>query len=154
MRISDWSSDVCSSDLLRCYDAANSLRSVEEALLATAREQAPGTAESLQAGNRAYGNVSVLEDAVLKALNGADGPGIFTPAQLGQAARANAKKFGGKKAAARGEIPFSELQSNAQAVLPSTVPNSGTTDRAIAARSEEHTSELQSLMRISSAVFC
>src|SRR3546814_13070720 len=88
MRISDWSSDVCSSDL-----------------------------------NRAYGNVSVLEDAVLKALNGADGPGIFTPAQLGQAARANAKKFGGKKAAARGEIPFSELQSNAQAVLPSTVPN-------------------------------
>src|SRR3546814_7054660 len=98
MRISDWSSDVCSSDL-----------------------------------NRAYGNVSVLEDAVLKALNGADGPGIFTPAQLGQAARANATKFGGKKAAARGEIPFSELQSNAQAVLPSTVPNSGTTYRAIAA---------------------
>src|SRR3546814_9107728 len=119
MRISDLGSDVCSSDL--------------DALLATAREQAPGTAEALQAGNRAYGNVSVLEDAVLKALNGADGPGIFTPAQLGQAARANAKKFGGKKAAARGEIPFSELQSNAQAVLPSTVPNSGTTDRAIAA---------------------
>src|SRR3546814_17819054 len=83
-------------DSLRGYDAANSLRSVEEALLATAREQAPGTAEALQAGNRAYGNVSVLEDAVLKALNGADGPGIFTPAQLGQAARANAKKFGGR----------------------------------------------------------
>src|SRR3546814_14259878 len=109
MRISDWSSDVCSSDLrkdakglirkdsLRGYDAANSLRSVEEALLATAREQAPGTAEALQAGNRAYGNVSVLEDAVLKALNGADGPGIFTPAQLGQAARANAKKFGDRQ---------------------------------------------------------
>src|SRR3546814_13073685 len=57
----------------------------------------------------------------------------YTTLFRSQAARANAKKFGGKKAAARGEIPFSELQSNAQAVLPSTVPNSGTTDRAIAA---------------------
>src|SRR3546814_7944725 len=32
-------------DSLRGYDAANSLRSVEEALLATAREQAPGRSE-------------------------------------------------------------------------------------------------------------
>src|SRR3546814_14934645 len=118
MRISDWSSDVCSSDLrkdakglirkdsLRGYDAANSLRSVEEALLATASEQAPGTAEALQAGNRAYGNVSVLEDAVLKALNGTDGPGIFTPAHLGPAARTSAQKSGGKKGVSAGEVSF------------------------------------------------
>ena len=119
-------------DGLRGNDAAASLRSVEEALTGLAREQAPGVTDALAAGNKAYGNLSVLEDAVLKALNGSDGPGVFTPAQLGQASRANTKKFAGKRAAARGDMPFAELQENAQAVLPSTVPNSGTTDRALA----------------------
>src|SRR3546814_4120563 len=38
--------------------------------------------------------------------------------------------------------------------LPGSVPGSPRHRRTLAARSEEHTSELQSLMRISYAVFC
>lgn len=114
-------------DPLRGHDAADALGIVEDTLNNLAREQAPGVREGLAAGNRAYGNLSTLEDAVNASLNQ---EGVFTPAQLGMAARSNTKRFAGKKAAARGDIPFAELQRYAQDVLPSTIPDSGTAGRA------------------------
>src|SRR3546814_2532017 len=98
MRISDWSSDVCSSDLASGGDRAIVAREIEKiALFLDAGADRPGE----------------IDDAALDAI-GAD---------LGDAemSRAIAAAVGGDTAAIR---------------------------------SEEHTSELQSLMRISYAVFC
>src|SRR3546814_4879633 len=103
MRISDWSSDVCSSDLL-----------------------------------------------VTTALVLPDGDGM----QLAHAVR---------EAAAQRYVPVIVVSGDAQSRLESRSFTDDVTDyfdkshghRALAAfRSEEHTSELQSLMRISYAVFC
>ena len=102
---------------------------VEDALMGLAERQAPGTKQALSDANRAYRNLSILEDATLAADNVG---GRFTPAQLGRAQINNTKRFGGKRAAASGDMPFRELQSAGQDVLPSTTPNSGTTDRALA----------------------
>src|SRR3546814_6674981 len=96
MRISDWSSDVCSSDLAR--------RQTDE----DTRE-----AERLAELRRAY--------------NAANGIVEEAPAEATEAVRK----------AVRGHSRATEAQP-----LP------------VVDRSEEHTSELQSLMRISYAVFC
>src|SRR3546814_7536266 len=47
-----------------------------------------------------------------------------------------------------------KVMPSAAIVLPSIDPPQAATTRAAIDRSEEHTSELQSLMRISYAVFC
>src|SRR3546814_1223339 len=98
MRISDWSSDVCSSDLPQVR----------------AREWVSGLLDE-------FGGASAMDfvDNVKVDLF-PDEVYVFTP---------------------RGEIR--QLQRGATPV-----------DFAYAVRSEEHTSELQSLMRISYAVFC
>src|SRR3546814_9501410 len=114
MRISDWSSDVCSSDLVVAAGAAQS----------TADD-----AVQLALGNdgRAFCSRGAGENSVRCGANtkedvtAANGIGIGTDAQ----------------ALADGGIAVGH---NATAVQ--------------ANRSEEHTSELQSLMRISYAVFC
>src|SRR3546814_1341718 len=103
MRISDWSSDVCSSDLrlwkVRC----------RRAILATGAFERP------------------------IAFSGNDIPGVM----LASAAQTYALRYG---------------------VLPGkrivVAANNDSGYEAAFARSEEHTSELQSLMRISYAVFC
>src|SRR3546814_9181689 len=103
MRISDWSSDVCSSDLVRKAQVA--VRKVE-----TQAKQAAVAVEKKIA--------AVSEPMIAAAVN-------ITPSPLSRAFLATSA---GKKEVA--EHP------------------------EIIARSEEHTSELQSLMRISYAVFC
>src|SRR3546814_9402319 len=104
MRISDWSSDVCSSDLgggVDQHDAAVGGGGGEHAFLG----EGDGAIEELLAA-----------DALLHAV-AAQQPGRRGPAEQ----------------AARGRHPHPVLGVH---------------------RSEEHTSELQSLMRISYAVFC
>lgn len=113
--------------------AAQATRNVENSLLDLVERQAPGTVPALHAANNTYRNVSMLEDASLAARNSQAGSGIFTPAQLGTAMKSNTRHYGGKKAAARGDMPFNQLQQYGQEVLPSTVPNSGTADRGLAA---------------------
>src|SRR3546814_10617057 len=98
MRISDWSSDVCSSDLAHAFGLARQLRAH---LVAQARGQF-GRDRQL-AG--AAGHAHRLAQLVL------------------------------------------ELRVDQQHVQ-------GAVGVGVAVRSEEHTSELQSLMRISYAVFC
>src|SRR3546814_2343336 len=108
MRISDWSSDVCSSDL----DAGGALDQAEV-----------GHGVGQRAGQEVQAPVQLLL------------------AQLGDAGRDRPGEIAQHVAVALG-------QELAQAVVffsirPRDHP-----------RSEEHTSELQSLMRISYAVFC
>lgn len=92
------------------------------------RRQAPDVMPQYDAAKRAFRRVSTLEEAVLKAHNTG---GVFTPAQLGMADRANSVKFDGKHAAAAGKGQFHEFQRNMQDVLPSKVPDSGTAGRLI-----------------------
>src|SRR3546814_5420298 len=91
MRISDWSSDVCSSDLV--------------GLLLVFLNLAPGVGTTGGASHRGYGLAGATTDLIAK-----------------------------------------------QTTDHRT--NGGTGDLVRVLRSEEHTSELQSLMRISYAVFC
>src|SRR3546814_6459617 len=102
MRISDWSSDVCSSDLI-------------EAVAASALARSPGVSP---------GEDRMRSPIILGAL-----VALLTPAGA---------------LAQRADLPPSEKVAEALDNHPAVA----------AARSEEHTSELQSLMRISYAVFC
>src|SRR3546814_6649132 len=106
MRISDWSSDVCSSDL-------------------TVRRR-------------------LSSWATLHRIRGVDGP--FGSASLREAV---------KRAAKAGERP--RVRKSRRAITRTILEDLLDTCAAggpAALRSEEHTSELQSLMRISYAVFC
>lgn len=100
---------------------------IEDAVTGMFERQAPEVMPAYRAADQAYRNTSVIDDALLAAMNG--NSGVFTPAQLGNAAKANAKKFGGRRAAAEGIRPFYELQRAGQEVLPSQIPDSGTAGR-------------------------
>lgn len=97
------------------------------------QRQAPDVMPAYRNANEAYRNVSVLRDAVDAAKVGTQSGegGVFTPAQLSNAARKNAKRYGGTHGTT--DQPFFQLTRDAQDVLPSNLPNSGTYDRAISA---------------------
>src|SRR3546814_6976019 len=124
MRISDWSSDVCSSDLFRTW---------------IGRGIAAG--QSVGAGHIRWG----------KAIKGLTGRlGEFTARYTG-------------KVPGRGHRIIVEVAASAPASGYATATGeplewewfiSNRAQLRAAMRSEEHTSELQSLMRISYAVFC
>src|SRR3546814_4030999 len=116
MRISDWSSDVCSSDLLsRAQPSADPL---------------PGRAARRVAPSRS-GCVPRLPRFEAR-------PRDLCPLRLFGALMLSPEEW---------SIVVLSLKVGGAAVL-ATLP------LAFAIRSEEHTSELQSLMRISYAVFC
>src|SRR3546814_3425749 len=115
MRISDWSSDVCSSDLLRLRDIENVVDDGEQVIAAL---------------------VDVLD--VVAVVVAADRPEDLLQDELREAddgvqRRAQLVAHGGQ------EVALGAV---------------GHLGRFLGTRSEEHTSELQSLMRISYAVFC
>src|SRR3546814_1888595 len=116
MRISDWSSDVCSSDLQACVDCHNI---------------------------HLAGHPPLQLGDVLGAFV------IDVPAEgfLAQARR---------DAAAAAALIFLVLATVSGVILFLQHRRQEAESRAVASaeRSEEHTSELQSLMRISYAVFC
>src|SRR3546814_5748709 len=114
MRISDWSSDVCSSDLVsEAHVLRRKIASHAEGLL--------GARASIAAGVDSIEHGFDLDEAACAAMKE---KGIFLVATL--------------------------------ALLDRVVNTPGVPEyaRQKAERSEEHTSELQSLMRISYAVFC
>src|SRR3546814_9612724 len=113
MRISDWSSDVCSSDLaisFACERYAQSLPDIESYI----EQKIP---------------VEPITSDLLTALPRKPREGVEANAEEGESI---------------GEI-FKEAREQRAA---------DDARRGIKPRSEEHTSELQSLMRISYAVFC
>src|SRR3546814_2042857 len=124
MRISDWSSDVCSSDLL--------LVGPQTAELQLEVDQPQADAEE-EAGEEIVGAQGVLQHLVdILGVGPAEGSDVLL-----------------------GDHRVAEL------VVLVVVLDDGARQRrafleaeALRQRSEEHTSELQSLMRISYAVFC
>src|SRR3546814_7614940 len=135
MRISDWSSDVCSSDLGRIhidhegnggverseFGAADRLRIAEPGLEAVGETQ-PGRRVRQDVGIGLAG--AQRRVVFVERVHGAIGSG-----------NAHAEDAVQRYVAAQGDL-----------VIRLAVAGIG--------RSEEHTSELQSLMRISYAVFC
>src|SRR3546814_1987328 len=112
MRISDWSSDVCSSDLAHAVAAQ------------------PAARRQLQLP---------LEGAVVGQQQQAFGVDVEPPDRL------QARQLGGQAVEHRGAALRVVRRGDLAARLVVAEE---------ARRSEEHTSELQSLMRISYAVFC
>src|SRR3546814_4123833 len=109
MRISDWSSDVCSSDL-----RLGVLRAGEDAA-----------------------------DQLVRHLQGVVGQSFLEVEQ----------ERNQRGAPPGGNISLDHI-GRRSAAFPDILPKSVRMDAASHVRSEEHTSELQSLMRISYAVFC
>src|SRR3546814_7690518 len=128
MRISDWSSDVCSSDLALIADfCAPSL------LCLWKRTFAPG-----QKGGKTmkWGQVSRVNSrtALMAGI-------AATMMWAAPAAAQERQSYTIPSGDAAQTVQRLAVQSGVQVMVPD-------------ARSEEHTSELQSLMRISYAVFC
>src|SRR3546814_6345782 len=118
MRISDWSSDVCSSDLINAAGIADVPDRFEPAFRKRERNRACGALQAL----------AIVDDF--------RGHGVFLDARAGFVEI-------GEIAMARVDVhPVRLGVLRHQRLL------------AVGKRSEEHTSELQSLMRISYAVFC
>src|SRR3546814_8590218 len=119
MRISDWSSDVCSSDLMLCVLRRCPAASARPTLRRNkdARSRPEGKHETNQAAGRRLAVCRHARDA-----NAGGLPGDFFAAAEG----------------------WTSISQEVGREIPG--------DARL--RSEAHTSELQSLMRISSAVFC
>src|SRR3546814_2426539 len=118
MRISDWSSDVCSSDL--------PCRAVETA-------QRPAIS-----GGRAAQDI----------------PRHDAPGLAGKADRAAPDLYPPPRAARSGRGGERDRRRRLRLPARKGTPLSAADPRGACARSEEHQSEIQSLMRISYAVFC
>src|SRR3546814_4900908 len=110
MRISDWSSDVCSSDLNAVLVLAGDID------LATAKAKV----------TRYFGDIPASASVAKM------------PAQIPQRKE-------------RTHAPLPDRVPQPRIYRAWNVPQTGTDD---ATRTEEHTSELQSLMRTSNSVFC
>src|SRR3546814_9732592 len=124
MRISDWSSDVCSSDLYR------KCATVKPA--ATSCEKPPSSAATCSSTSETPGLTCVTSWRP-SALSQPP-PNTFEPSSRTTSSKS---LLGTTRSCARGSIRY---------------PNANRFWKP--SRSEEHTSELQSLMRISYAVFC
>src|SRR3546814_8077170 len=124
MRISDWSSDVCSADLPRCRRRPYGGRTVRQAGFKVVGQNRPGH----HIEHRMMDRHDDMRSSFARMTNGADGKHV---------PRLQVKRV---------------HQSISQAILG--VAHGLIRPRIALDRSEEHTSELQSLMRISYAVFC
>src|SRR3546814_1368062 len=125
MRISDWSSDVCSSDLVG--DAVVFLKDV-----------ASGKDWGASEGVPEIDNVKCEFDPHVQVIREGEIDVVNTDPVLH-----NTHGFYGRRTAFNLALPNQGQRIKADLTRPGLVR-----------RSEEHTSELQSLMRISYAVFC
>lgn len=113
------------------HEVGQTMREAQDALANTLKAQAPGAFEGFQKANTANRYLNVLSDALNQAKSQVsdEGQQLFTPAQLGSAATSSAKKFGSNIAAASGDRPFNQLALDAQQVMSSKLPESGTAPR-------------------------
>src|SRR3546814_1435589 len=126
MRISDWGSDVCSSDLTIARIEFQIVQQFEREITED------GFAAVLE---QVVGNLSKwVTVRIACSIEGVDGKGI------------RSRRF---------QVEIERAHKPVQPVLKQRAADlKFFGDLAIIARSEEHTSELKSLMRISYAVFC
>src|SRR3546814_2990966 len=156
MRISDWSSDVCSSDLALLLPRQQERveQAAAEDLLQFRREVIAIAEHGLRPAYRARqaGAVIPAAEHALEAEQQAGGLGRGL--DLARAARQAAPAVG--DGVAVGQVGLAEISG--QPVVHHVVGGLRQAVERIPGgrieRSEEHTSELQSLMRISYAVFC
>src|SRR3546814_10496763 len=153
MRISDWSSDVCSSDLAalgvkNTSQWSKDLDNAANKAFVAAFQQAYGRLPSLYA-SQGYDTANLIL-AAWKQAGGVADKDAFQKA-LGTA----------DFASTRGSFKFDASHHPIQDIYVREVVKEGEvlTNKIVGIglkqhRSEEHTSELQSLMRISYAVFC
>src|SRR3546814_3705424 len=130
MRISNWSSDVCYSDLTFSFNQA---KNISNGVAVTANWFSP--AEVVRKLGAFRGDLKSGGDhEFARRIRKAGYPILYAPdALVFHAARSS----------------FSELAAKSRRVIGGRMAS-----RSDRNRSEEHTSELQSLMRISYAVFC
>src|SRR3546814_2318310 len=134
MRISDWSSDVCPSD--PAHNVASSL-----IVASIASGAAPPDMPECDAGSRV--RTRSVKPAVARSETVSAG---VCSSQLPESATTIAS--------ARRASRLSERNCANEREPYSSSPSMKTATPRSTSRSEEHTSELQSLMRISYAVFC
>src|SRR3546814_9100052 len=130
MRISDWSSDVCSSDLATLPRSALSalIRVIRGNKLCSRNRPQPAP------GRIAFPPAKVTIETISRIRSGVP------------------MKLGSLKEGGRDGTLVVVSRDLSQAVRATGIAS--TLQQALEDRSEEHTSELQSLMRISYAVFC
>src|SRR3546814_10174366 len=136
MRISDWSSDVCSSDLVyggRVVRAGRIMHGKTSAI----RHEGAGVFAGLPDGYEAtrYHSLVVDKDSL---------PGCLEVTAWTENDDGSVEEIMGLR---HREHPVEGVQFHPESILTEH-------GHALLKRSEEHTSELQSLMRISYAVFC
>src|SRR3546814_5746404 len=132
LRISDWSSDVCSSDLFGSFSSGFGIGLNDATIKATVTFLQPGGSGSID-GEAKYGSFFGVLNAGKLTWQG--------PAEILAGGYKYTLAFENLKGVATGSVDTNLT------ITASAVPEPAT-------RSEEHTSELQSLMRISYAVFC
>src|SRR3546814_2433232 len=144
MRISDWSSDVCSSDLERRRNLSG-VRTrtgtlIDSAAVPPLREERPCAVAATSAGR--HDDLRALRHALAH----------VATQHLAQERHRDPPLLGQRSAVELVEQPGQARQVAVDAAQQPV--DRRLVDCQPAARSEEHTSELQSLMRISYAVFC
>src|SRR3546814_6905238 len=149
MRIRDWSSDVCSSDLLASGDAVRlQLGGVQDDA-----DLAGNAAAALDRRHARHGQQPLRHRIV-------DIPGQLLQRHVGRFGAEIGDRPAVDVDAADLRLQYSLWQVAADLVdgvlhiVDGAVAGRSDLDLHIGVRSEEHTSELQSLMRISYAVFC
>ena len=105
------------------------LDEIEDAYTGLLGRQFPDRVEPFLNADEAYKRAMIVGDAVDYAT--ANNEGLFMPSQLRQRTRQSTRKFGGVAASQRGARPFNELIEAGSAILPSSVPNSGTAERML-----------------------
>jgi hypothetical protein len=115
------------------HEIGDALGTAKGALTDALQAQNPEAYEGFLKANQSNRNLNVLANALKAAQNQVsdEGEQLFTPAQLGSAATANAQKYGSNIGAASGNRPFNQLALDAQQVMSSKLPDSGTATRAL-----------------------
>src|SRR3546814_7862349 len=157
MRISDWSSDVCSSDLSLVRLEAAVAGNLDGERLA----QLAGGEGDRAAGQAAAQEVTAAGLARHRVVDGAGGRGVAAARHGEGEGGAAGVALGldgvvggdGEEAGRRRRIVVEDRAGGAVFAAADSAVVGGVED-GDDERSEEHTSELQSLMRISYAVFC
>src|SRR3546814_9402464 len=152
MRISDGSSDVCSSDLdvvaaeIEQHEVFGEVLRVAQQILGKRAVLGRRGAARARAGDRADGDRVVAQAH----------QDLWTGADDGEAAQVDEEEEGrGVQPAQRAiEREGRQPERQRQALRQHDLKDVAGQDVLLGLRSEEHTSELQSLMRISYAVFC